>query len=87
VRSVLSDVKTMLDRRVVPDIARPAHRAGNAVIGHQPLELRECRLAALVRVVQQAVALAEMPNRHDQRIGYQLGAIDQLIHHPTTRRK
>ena len=29
-----------LHRRVVPDVARAAHRAGDAMIGHQPLEPR-----------------------------------------------
>ena len=28
-----------LHRRIIPDVARPAHRAGDAMIGHQPLEL------------------------------------------------
>ena len=28
-----------LHRRIIPDIARPAHGAGDAVVGHQPLEL------------------------------------------------
>src|SRR5690606_37649617 len=28
-----------LHRGIVPDVARPAHRAGDAVIGHQALEL------------------------------------------------
>jgi hypothetical protein len=41
------------------------------VIGHQPLELLGCILAALVGVAQQAVGLAATPDGHDQRIGEQ----------------
>ena len=47
--------------RVVPDIARPAHAAGDAVIGQQLLERFTAVLAFLVRVVEQRVRLASNP--------------------------
>jgi len=46
-----------LHRRVVPDVARTAHRADDAVIGHQPLELLAGVLAATIGVMQQRVGL------------------------------
>ena len=61
-----------LHRRVVPDVAGSAHRAGDAVVGHQPLELLAGVLAALIRVVQQGIRLAASPDRHDQRVGDEL---------------
>ena len=61
-----------LHRSVVPDIAGPAHRAGDAIVGHQPLELLARVLAALVRVTQQGVGLSASPDRHHQRIGHEL---------------
>ncbi len=76
-----------LHGRVVPDIAGPAHRAGDAEIGHQALELLAGILAALAGVVQQAVGLAAAPDGHDQRIGHQLSGFDELIDQPTTRRE
>jgi hypothetical protein len=39
-------------RRIVPDVARPAHRAGDAVIGHQALELLAGVLTAAIGVMQ-----------------------------------
>ena len=41
-----------LHRRVVPDIARAAHRADHAVVGHQSLELFAAVLAATIGVMQ-----------------------------------
>ena len=41
-----------LQCRVVPDVARPAHRAGDAIVGHQPLELLACVLGGLNRSSQ-----------------------------------
>lgn len=61
-----------LHRSVVPDVAGPAHRAGDAIVDHQPLELLAGILAALVRVMQQRIGLATAPDRHDQRIGDEL---------------
>ena len=62
-----------LHRRIVPDVARAAHRADDAVVGHQPLELLAGVLAATVRMMQQRVGLASAPDRHDERIGDELG--------------
>ena len=64
-----------------PDIARPAHRAGDAIISHQSLELLTRILAALVRVMQQGVGLAASPDRHDQRIGDELRR-HRIAHRP-----
>ena len=58
--------------RIVPDVARAAHRAGDAVVGHQPLELLAGVLAALIGVMQQSIRLAASPDRHDERVGDQL---------------
>ncbi len=69
-----------LHRRVVPDVARPAHRACHAVVGHQPLELLARILAALVRVVQQGIGLPTPPDRHHECVG------DELSGHGVTHR-
>lgn len=58
---------------IFPDIAGPAHRAGDAIVSHQPLELLTGILAALVRMMQQGIWLAPPPDRHDQRVGNELG--------------
>ena len=58
---------------IVPDIAGPAHRAGDAIVGHQSLELLTGILTALVRMMQQGIWLAPPPDRHDQRVGNELG--------------
>jgi hypothetical protein len=47
---------------IVPDVTRPAHRTGDAMIGHQALELLARILAALVAVMQQAVWPASSPD-------------------------
>jgi len=52
-----------LHRSVVPDIAGPAHRAGDAIVGHHSLELSAGILAALVGVMQQRIGLAAPPDR------------------------
>jgi len=61
-----------LHRRIIPAIARTAHRTGDAEIGHQPLELSGCALVAAVGVVQQSVWPSASPDRHHQRIGDKL---------------
>ena len=53
---------------VVPDIAGPAHRAVDAIVGHQPLELLAGVLAAAIGVMQKGVGLASPPDRHQQRV-------------------
>jgi 4-oxalocrotonate tautomerase len=58
--------------RVVPDVPLPAHRAGNAVIGEQALELLALVLASLVGVVQQLLRRPTPPQRHQQSIGHEL---------------
>lgn len=52
-----------LHRRIIPDIARPAHGAGDAVVGHQPLELLAGILTATVRMMQERTGLASAPDR------------------------
>jgi hypothetical protein len=52
-------------RSIVSDVAGPAHRAGDAVVGHQPLELLAGILAARVGVMQQCIGRAAPPDRHD----------------------
>lgn len=61
-----------LHRRIVPDVARSAHRAGDAIVGYQPLKLLARVLAALVRVMQQGIGLSTSPDRHHQRISHKL---------------
>jgi hypothetical protein len=61
-----------LHRRIVPAIARAAHRAGDAMIGHQPLELLAGVLAATIRVVQQRAGFSTAPDRHHQGVGDEL---------------
>jgi hypothetical protein len=60
-------------RGVVPDVAGPAHRAGDAVVGYQALELLAGILAALVVVMQQRIGLAASPDRRNQRVGDEPG--------------
>src|SRR5690606_13621217 len=61
-----------LHRGIVPDVTRSAHRTGDAVVGHQALELLAGILAALVRMMKQAVGLAAAPDRHDEGVGDEL---------------
>jgi hypothetical protein len=56
-------------RRIVPAIARAAHRAGDAMIGHQPPELLAGVLAGTVEVVEQRAWLSPPPDRHHQGVG------------------
>ena len=70
-----------LHRRVVPDVAGTAHRADDAMIGHQPLELFAGVLAAPVGMVQQGVKLASSPNRHHQGVGDELRC-HRCVHRP-----
>ena len=60
-------------RRVVPDISGPAHRTGDAVISHQPLERFASILAALVGMMQQLLRSTSAPDCHDQGIRDHLG--------------
>ena len=69
-----------LHRRIVPDVARAAHRADDAVIGHQALELLAGVLAAAIGVMQQRIGFAPPPDRHHQGIG------DELRRHPCAHR-
>jgi len=62
-----------LHRGIVPDVSRSAHRTGDAIVGHQALELFAGVLAALVGMVQQGIGLAAPPDRHDQGVGDELG--------------
>jgi len=41
-----------LHRRIVPDIASPAHTARDAVVGHEPLKQLTGVLAPTIRVMQ-----------------------------------
>ena len=65
---------------VIPDVAGPAHRTGDPVVGHEPLELLAGILAALVRVMQQGIGFPAPPDRHDERVG------DELCRHRATHR-
>ena len=58
------------------------HRAGDAIVGHQPLELLARVLAALVRVMQHGVGLSASPDRHHQRIGHELSG-HGVAHRPS----
>ena len=58
--------------RIVPDVARPTHAAGNAVISEESLEGLTGVLAASIRVMQDGLGLAPSPNRHHEGIGDEL---------------
>jgi hypothetical protein len=49
-----------LHRCIVPDIARPAHGTGDAIVVHEPSELVAGVLAALVGMVQQSVRFSSL---------------------------
>ena len=56
-----------LHRRIVPDVASPAHTAGNAVVGQGPLEWLTGVLASPIGVMQHGLGLAPPPDgRHDR---------------------
>ena len=61
-----------LHRRIVPDIARPAHTAGDAVVGQEPLERLTGILAPPIRVMQDGLGLPPPLDRHHERIGDEL---------------
>ena len=58
--------------RVVPDLARAAHAAGDALRLEQVLEVFACVLTSLVGVMQQRHRLAPSPHSHHQCIGHEL---------------
>ena len=66
--------------RIVPDIARTAHRTDDAMIGHQALELLASVLAAAIGVMQQRVGFASAPDCHHQ------GVRDELPRHRRAHR-
>lgn len=72
---------------IVADIARTAHRANDAIVYHQPLELLAAVLAAAIGVMQQCIGFAPSPDRHRRRVGNELCVTAALIDQPTTRRK
>src|SRR5438046_7694002 len=53
-----------IQRGIVPDVARTAHRTDDAVIGHQLLELLAGVLAATVGMMQQRIGFTPSPDRH-----------------------
>ena len=55
-----------LHRRVVPDVARPAHATRTAMVGKQALELLAGVRATLVRMVHQLLRSATTPDRQEQ---------------------
>lgn len=57
---------------IVPDVAGPAHRTGDAVVGHQALELFARILASLVGMMEKTVELTLTPDRHDEGVGDEL---------------
>ena len=66
------------------DVARAVHRADDAVVGHQPLELLAGVLAAAIGVMQQRIGFASSPDRHHQSIGDELrghGGVHRLADH------
>jgi hypothetical protein len=67
-------------RRIVPNVARAAHAADDAVVSRQLLELLAGILAPLIRVMQQLVRFAASPHRHQQCI------CDRLSRHARTHR-
>ena len=61
-----------LHRRIVPDVAGPAHATDDAVVGQEPLEGLTGVLAPPIGVMQHGVGLASPPDRHHECIGDQL---------------
>jgi hypothetical protein len=82
-----SDEKKLYIAALSQMLPRTAHRAGDAVIGHQALELLAPLLAALVAVVQQAVRFASAPDRHDEGVGDEPLDIELLRLHLTVAGK
>jgi hypothetical protein len=60
-------------RRYCPRLRHSHHRAGDAVIGHQPPELIAGVLAATIGVMDERIGLSSPPDRHHQGIGDELG--------------
>ena len=58
-------------RRVVPDFASSAHPARNTLLSEQALELL-AGVLAVIRVMQHFSGLAATPERHRQRVCYEL---------------
>jgi hypothetical protein len=48
-------MKRSTPRRIVPDVARAAHRADDAVVGHQALEVLADALTAAIPLTQQCI--------------------------------
>ena len=61
-----------LHRRIVPEVASPAHTAGNAVVGQGPLEWLTGVLASPIGVMQHGLGLAPPPDGRHDRIGDEL---------------
>ena len=57
---------------VIPDLARTAHAAGNALFLESSLEVLAGALASLVGVVQQRHRFATAAYSHHQSVSYQL---------------
>ena len=75
-----------LHHRIVPDVARPTHAAGHAVVGQEALERLTRILAASIGVMQHRVGCAPPPDRHHERIGDQLRRHRRThgpAHHPS----
>lgn len=61
------------DQLELPDISGPAHRTGDAVFSHQPLEWCAGILAALIGMMQPLPWSTSAPNRHNQGVRNHLG--------------
>ena len=86
-RSVFSDEKKLSISRIVPDVARTAHRTGDAVIRHQLLELLAGVLAATIGVMQQRIGLPRRQIAITRASVTDCAVIAALIDQPTTRRE
>ncbi len=56
-----------LHRRIVPDVARAAHAAGDAVVGDEALELFAGVLATAIGMMQQRIGLCPVARSPSQR--------------------
>ena len=61
-----------LHYRIVPDLARPTHAAGDAVVSQEALERLTRLRTPSIGVMPHGVGRAPPPDRHHSRIGNQL---------------
>ncbi len=63
-----------LHHRIVPDVARPTHAAGDAVVGQEALEWLTRLQTPSIGGMRHGVGRTPSPDRHHECIGDQLGS-------------